>query len=202
MTRLWGGRRRNRDSISGRNKACFSFLHGQIGSGANPTATGSSFPEIKRPAHEADHSFPTTAEVKNVWSYTFNSSYVLMALCLEIRLILPRLTPQRKIVVLAVFWYQTESEVTEFMLVASCGRWTLPRYPVNGGLGEAQSWPWSGGGNLTFVSQLITRHFFKSYPCNRPWRPIGLWDVEVPTFSRQPAHRWRWGCQPYAPAAL
>jgi hypothetical protein len=24
----------------------------------------------------------------------------------------------------------------------------------------------------------------KSYPCNRPWRPIGLWDVEVPTFSR------------------
>jgi hypothetical protein len=30
--------------------------------------------------------------------------------------------------------------------------------------------------------------------------PIGLWDVEA--FSRQSAHRWRWGCQPYAPAAL
>jgi hypothetical protein len=29
-----------------------------------------------------------------------------------------------------------------------------------------------------------------------------LSDVEVPTFSRQSAHRWRWGCQPYAPAAL
>jgi hypothetical protein len=27
--------------------------------------------------------------------------------------------------------------------------------------------------------------------CNRPWRPIGLWDVEAPTFSRQSAHRWR-----------
>jgi hypothetical protein len=40
-----------------------------------------------------------------------------------------------------------------------------------------------------------------SYPCNRPWRPIGL-DVEVPIFSRQSAHRWRWGCWPYAPAAL
>jgi hypothetical protein len=40
------------------------------------------------------------------------------------------------------------------------------------------------------------------YPCNRPWRPIGLWDVEVPTFSGQSAHRWRWGCQPYASAAL
>jgi hypothetical protein len=38
--------------------------------------------------------------------------------------------------------------------------------------------------------------------CNRPWRPIGFWDVEAPTFSRQPPHRWRWGCQPYAPAAI
>jgi hypothetical protein len=38
--------------------------------------------------------------------------------------------------------------------------------------------------------------------CNRPWRPIAVWDVEAPTFSRQSAHRWRWGCQPYAPAAL
>jgi hypothetical protein len=26
--------------------------------------------------------------------------------------------------------------------------------------------------------------------------------VETPTFSRQSAHRWRWECQPYAPAAL
>jgi hypothetical protein len=26
-----------------------------------------------------------------------------------------------------------------------------------------------------------------------------LWDVESPTFSRQSAHRWRWGCQPCAP---
>jgi hypothetical protein len=42
----------------------------------------------------------------------------------------------------------------------------------------------------------------KGYPCNRPWRPIGLWDVEAPTFSIQSAHRWRWDCQPYAPAAL
>jgi hypothetical protein len=32
------------------------------------------------------------------------------------------------------------------------------------------------------------------------WRPIGLWGVEAPTFSRQSAHRWRWGCQPHMPA--
>jgi hypothetical protein len=41
-----------------------------------------------------------------------------------------------------------------------------------------------------------------NYPCNRPWTPIGLWDVEAPTFSRQLAHIWLYGCQPYAPAAL
>jgi hypothetical protein len=23
----------------------------------------------------------------------------------------------------------------------------------------------------------------KSYPYNRPWTPIGLWDIEAPTFS-------------------
>jgi hypothetical protein len=40
-----------------------------------------------------------------------------------------------------------------------------------------------------------------SYLCKRPWRPIGLWDVESPTLSRQSAHRWRWG-QPYAPAVM
>jgi hypothetical protein len=42
----------------------------------------------------------------------------------------------------------------------------------------------------------------KSYLRNRPWRPIGLWDVKDPTLSRQSAHRWRWGCQAHAPAAL
>jgi hypothetical protein len=30
-----------------------------------------------------------------------------------------------------------------------------------------------------------------SYPCNRPWRPIGLWDVEGLTLSRQSAQRWQ-----------
>jgi hypothetical protein len=35
-----------------------------------------------------------------------------------------------------------------------------------------------------------------SYPCNKPWGPIGLRHIEAPTFSRQSAHRWRWGCQP------
>jgi hypothetical protein len=38
--------------------------------------------------------------------------------------------------------------------------------------------------------------------CNSLWRSIGMRDVKAPTFSRQSANRWRWGCQPYAPAAL
>jgi hypothetical protein len=29
------------------------------------------------------------------------------------------------------------------------------------------------------------------YPCNRLWRPIGLWGVEAPTSSRESVHRWR-----------
>jgi hypothetical protein len=41
-----------------------------------------------------------------------------------------------------------------------------------------------------------------SYLCKRPWRPIGLSEVQASTFSRQSAHRWRWCCQPYAPGAL
>jgi hypothetical protein len=27
--------------------------------------------------------------------------------------------------------------------------------------------------------------YFKSYPCNRLWRPIGLWDIKDPTLSSQ-----------------
>jgi hypothetical protein len=29
-----------------------------------------------------------------------------------------------------------------------------------------------------------------------------FWDVVAPTYSRKSAHRWRWGCQLYAPATL
>jgi hypothetical protein len=50
--------------------------------------------------------------------------------------------------------------------------------------------------NLHYASKM------KSYPCNRPRTPIGFWDVEDPTFSRQLAQRWRRGCQPYAPPPL
>jgi hypothetical protein len=41
-----------------------------------------------------------------------------------------------------------------------------------------------------------------SEPLNRPWRSIRFWDIEDPTLTRKSAHRWRWDCQPYAPAVL
>jgi hypothetical protein len=39
-------------------------------------------PEVKRLGSEADHSPPTSAEVKNTWIYTFTPPYAFMAYCL------------------------------------------------------------------------------------------------------------------------
>jgi hypothetical protein len=49
----------------------FSLLHvAQTGSGAHPASypmgTGGSFPSVKRPGREADHSPPASAEVKKM----------------------------------------------------------------------------------------------------------------------------------------
>jgi hypothetical protein len=33
---------------------------------------------IKRPGREADHSILSSAEIKNVWSYTYTTSYIFM----------------------------------------------------------------------------------------------------------------------------
>jgi hypothetical protein len=41
--------------------------------------TGGSFPEVKRQGREADHSPPTSAEVKKMRIYTFTPLYVFMA---------------------------------------------------------------------------------------------------------------------------
>jgi hypothetical protein len=38
-----------------------------------------SFPGVKRQGREADHSPPTSAEVKKMWIYTFTPPYVFMA---------------------------------------------------------------------------------------------------------------------------
>jgi hypothetical protein len=57
------------------NSGNFSLHHRvQNGSGAHPASypvdTRGSFPGVKWPGREADHSRPSSAEVKNAWSYT------------------------------------------------------------------------------------------------------------------------------------
>jgi hypothetical protein len=44
-----------------------------------PMGTGESFPWVKRPGREADHSPPTSADVKEIWLYTSTPSYAFMA---------------------------------------------------------------------------------------------------------------------------
>jgi hypothetical protein len=63
----------------------FSLHRVQNGSGAHPVScpmgSGFSFPGVKRPEREADHSL-SSAELKNARSYTSTPKYVLMAWCL------------------------------------------------------------------------------------------------------------------------
>jgi hypothetical protein len=62
----------------------FSLLHVvQTGSGVHPTSytmdTGCSFPGIKRPGPEADHSPPASVEVKKIWISKSTPPYAFMA---------------------------------------------------------------------------------------------------------------------------
>jgi hypothetical protein len=43
---------------------------------------GNLSPELKLPGHEADHSPPTSAQVKKTWTYTSIPPYVFMGWCL------------------------------------------------------------------------------------------------------------------------
>jgi hypothetical protein len=58
----------------------------QTDSGVHPPSykmgTRSSFPEVKRQGREANHSPPTSAEVKKMWIYTSTPTYVFMGWCL------------------------------------------------------------------------------------------------------------------------
>jgi hypothetical protein len=65
----------------------FSLQHrAQNGSGAHQPpiqwAPGALSLGVKRPRREADHPPPSSAEVKNAWSYTSTPQYVFMAWCL------------------------------------------------------------------------------------------------------------------------
>jgi hypothetical protein len=77
----------DRGLILGRGRDYFSLRHHtQTGSGAHPVSylmgTGGSYPRVKQPEGEGDHSPHFGAEVKKLWSCTYPSSYVFMAWCL------------------------------------------------------------------------------------------------------------------------
>jgi hypothetical protein len=46
-----------------------------------PMGTGVLSLRVKRPGREADHSPPSSAEVKNVWGYTSTPKYAFIAWC-------------------------------------------------------------------------------------------------------------------------
>jgi hypothetical protein len=61
-----------------------NFLHVvQTGSGVHPASypmgTGGSFSGVKRQGREADHSPPTSAEVKKMWIYKSTPPYSFVA---------------------------------------------------------------------------------------------------------------------------
>jgi len=67
-----------RGSIPGRGWETFLFVTtSRPALGPHPPSyamgTGCSFPGVKRPEREADHSPPSIAKVKNAWSYTSTS---------------------------------------------------------------------------------------------------------------------------------
>jgi hypothetical protein len=62
----------------------FSVLHvvhtsSEVHPTSYPMGNGGSFPGVKRPRREADHSPPTNAEVKKMWIYTSIPPYAFMA---------------------------------------------------------------------------------------------------------------------------
>jgi hypothetical protein len=82
--RLATGWTTERSGFESRKGQEFSLLHVvQTGSGFHPTSytmgPGGSFSGVKRPGREADHSPPTSAEVKKMWIYTSTTPYAFMA---------------------------------------------------------------------------------------------------------------------------
>jgi hypothetical protein len=82
----WAGRPTGRSSSPGGGK---NFLFSTssrpaLGSTQPPTqwVPGALSPGVKRLGCEADHSPPTSAEVKKMWIYTSTTPYVSMAQCL------------------------------------------------------------------------------------------------------------------------
>jgi hypothetical protein len=67
---------------------------------------------------------------------------------------------------------------------------------------KSRPWKWQQYLSIKIYIRDEIKSILKNYPSTRPWRPIVLWDVKTPTFSRQLAHSWQWGCQSYVLGTL
>jgi hypothetical protein len=108
------------------------------------------------------------------WLVTVHS-YMTQRWWIQLPLFRAAFTPERE----TPFMFKDTAHMNEFLL------WIIRIYPTVHNYGPHSM------GNVK-----------KTYSCNRPWRPIRLWDIQVLTLPKQSAHRWSWGCQTYAPAAL
>ena len=82
VTGLLAGELRSRGLIPVRYKRPFPSLRSSKKLWAPPSLLlqilRSSFPGVKRPGHEADHTPPYSSEFKNEWSYTYVSPYAFL----------------------------------------------------------------------------------------------------------------------------
>jgi hypothetical protein len=68
------------EQLVGAETRYFSLLSVEAGLvPVQPTAYSVPSPAVKRPEHKDDHAPPSTAEIKNEWSYFFVPSYAFIA---------------------------------------------------------------------------------------------------------------------------
>jgi hypothetical protein len=80
---LRAGQLRDWSSSPGRGKSFSSLCRPDLFWALPPASYPEAlYPVVKRPEPAADHSPPTTAQVKNTWLYTSTPLYVFMAWCL------------------------------------------------------------------------------------------------------------------------
>jgi hypothetical protein len=81
---LQAGQPWNRGSIPGKDNG-FSFHHciqaAYEARPSYPVGTRDCFTRVTRPRHKTDHSPPPSAQVINMWSYTFTPLYIILAWC-------------------------------------------------------------------------------------------------------------------------
>jgi hypothetical protein len=75
---LWGGRPRGLSSSAGGGKNCNFSMSSALALGLTQRPI-QWVPRLKRLGREAEHSNPTSAEVKKTWIYKFTPPYVFVA---------------------------------------------------------------------------------------------------------------------------